>query len=217
MKFSKIIFDLDDTLYPPTNGIWAMIRDRIDHFMVTNLGYTEQEAPEARGKFFNKYGTTLRGLQAAHHIDPVHYLQYVHDIPIRDIIKPNQTLQATLSSISAKKVIFTNADRWHANRVLKALDVDSYFEEIVDILDIQPYCKPMPEAFKIALQKFEIHDPSTCLFVDDSLRNITIAKQIGLHTIWVTKDKNNATMTNYKVEKVEDILGLFPNKSFEGL
>ena len=44
MKISTIIFDLDDTLYPASNGVWTLLRDRITQFMVENLGYTKSAA-----------------------------------------------------------------------------------------------------------------------------------------------------------------------------
>lgn len=209
MNISMIIFDLDDTLYPPSNGIWTLLRDRINLFMVENLGYSKSDALIAQVEYFNKYGTTLRGLQLEHHIDPLKYLHFVHDVPIQKLIKPNAILKDFLSSIPQKKVIFTNADHWHANRVLEALDIRKFFEEIVDIMDIQPFCKPMAEAFEIAFQKLGIRDTSSCLFVDDSLRNVTVAKSLGLQTVWVSDNHNGFDHSNYKINKIEEIIDLF--------
>jgi putative hydrolase of the HAD superfamily len=150
-----------------------------------------------------------------HHIDPLEYLHFVHDIPIQKIIKPNQLLNRFLSSIPQKKAIFTNADHWHANRVLDALNIRMFFDEIVDILDIQPFCKPMPEAFEIAFRKIGVDNPSSCLFVDDSLRNITVAKSLGLQTIWVSDNHNEFNLSNYKINKIEEIIDLFSSEFVE--
>lgn len=215
MNISTIIFDLDDTLYPSSNGVWTLLRDRISQFMVEKLGYTKSYALIMQLEYFNKYGTTLRGLQLEHHIDPLEYLNFVHDIPIQKIIKPNLLLNRFLSSIPQKKAIFTNADHWHANRVLDALDIRMFFDEIVDILDIQPFCKPMPEAFEIAFRKLGVDKPSSCLFVDDSLRNISVAKSLGLQTVWVSDNPNEFDLSNYKINKIEEIIDLFSSEFVE--
>lgn len=215
MNISTIIFDLDDTLYPASNGVWTLLRDRITQFMVENLGYTKSAALIMQLEYFNKYGTTLRGLQLEHHIDPLIYLHFVHDVPIQKLIKPNLLLNRFLSSIPQKKAIFTNADHWHANRVLDALDIRMFFDEIVDILDMLPFCKPMTEAFEIAFLKLGIHNPSTCLFVDDSLRNIKVAKSLGLQTVWVSDNENEFDHSNFKINKIEEIIDLFSNEFVE--
>ena len=33
MCFETLFFDLDDTLYPPTSGLWDAIGERIETFM----------------------------------------------------------------------------------------------------------------------------------------------------------------------------------------
>ncbi|HSM26070.1 MAG TPA: hypothetical protein VK856_14495, partial [Anaerolineaceae bacterium] len=85
-----IIFDLDDTLYPSSAGIWSLIRERIDTFMIDRLGYDEKDVPVIRENFFQTYGTTLRGLESVHHIDANDYLEFVHNIPLVQYLNPNQ-------------------------------------------------------------------------------------------------------------------------------
>jgi len=212
MNISTVIFDLDDTLYPSSNGVWSLLKDRINQYMIEYLGYTKADALKVQIAYFNKYGTTLRGLQIEHQIDPLHYLHFVHDVPIQKVIKPNLLLKQILSTIQQKKVIFTNADRWHANRVIEALDIQLFFDEIVDIMDIQPYCKPMPEAFEIAINKLGIRNPSTCLFIDDSLRNITVADSLGLQTVWVSDNDKQLNFNKFRINKIEEIIDYFPNE-----
>ncbi|PKO17284.1 MAG: pyrimidine 5'-nucleotidase [Chloroflexi bacterium HGW-Chloroflexi-10] len=190
MNITTIIFDLDDTLYSPDTGIWNLIRDRIDSYMQIKLGYPSDKVSYMRETYFKKYGTTLRGLQTEHHIDAADYLEYVHDIPVNKILQKNQVLIEILSKIPQRKVIFTNSDRWHTQRVLSTLGIDQFFTQIIDILDISPYCKPMPEAFEIALNNFCITKLDECLMIDDSYRNIKAAQSMGLSTIWVSSQNN---------------------------
>lgn len=211
MNVTTIIFDLDDTIYPSSIGLWSLIRDRIDSFMITRLNYSPDQVSKSRNEFFVQFGTTLRGLQAVHKIDPHEYLKYVHDIPVSDFLKPDQKLKNILRLYPQKKVIFTNSDRWHTDRILTVMGIREEFQQIVDVLDVSPFCKPMREAFDIALKKLEIKDPSTSLMIDDSIRNINAAKSIGMQTLWVSKNiQDDISIDTPQIEKIEDLLSIFP-------
>lgn len=185
MPFTTLFFDLDDTLYSPNNGVWAAIRHRIDLYMQERLNIPTTEIPELREDLFRKYGTTLRGLQILWHVDEYDFVNFVHDVPIDRMIAPDPALGVLLSGYPQRKFIFTNADRNHARRVLNRLGVAGCFEGIVDILEVSPYCKPMPEAFAVALRKTGVTDPRECLFLDDGLNNLAAARALGFYTIRV--------------------------------
>ena len=215
MNVTTIIFDLDDTIYPSSIGLWSLIRDRIDSFMITKLNYSPAEVSRSRNDFFLEFGTTLRGLQAVHHIDPLEYLKYVHDIPVTEYLKPNRELRNILNLYPQRKVVFTNSDRWHTNRILSAMGIKEKFQQIVDILDVSPFCKPMREAYEIALDKLEIKDPSTTLMIDDSIKNINAAKSIGMQTLWISKNiQQDISNETPQIEKIEEILSIFPVEEF---
>jgi hypothetical protein len=84
MNYSTIFFDLDDTLYPKTSGLWGAIRERMGVFMVERLGLPAEEVPIIRKTYFETYGTTLRGLQIHYHVNSDEYLSYVHDLHLRN-------------------------------------------------------------------------------------------------------------------------------------
>jgi putative hydrolase of the HAD superfamily len=185
MTYSTLILDLDDTLYPSSTGIWDLIGDRINLFIHERIGMPANQVSEKRERLFHQYGTTLRGLQIEYGIDPQEYLDFVHQVPIEEILSPDPALNQLLTSIPLTRWIFTNASRAHAERVLGALQIDSPFAGIIDILDIAPFCKPMPEAFELAFRKAAITDPKNCILVDDTPRNIAAARSLGLYTIQV--------------------------------
>ena len=133
---NTILFDLDDTLYPRQAGIMNEIRRLILRFMETRLGLSPAEADRLRHEYLQTYGTTMRGLQVNHHIDPDEYLEFVHDIPLHDYLQANPALDLVLASIPQDKVIFTNASREHAERVLALLGVGHHFSRILDISDM---------------------------------------------------------------------------------
>ncbi len=81
-----LFFDVDDTLYPPSTGIWDLIGDRIDLFIQTRLNLVPDMTSDLRKRLFETYGTTLRGLVEEFGIDREEYLAFVHDIPVETII-----------------------------------------------------------------------------------------------------------------------------------
>ena len=184
MPFTTLLVDLDDTVYPSGNGLWETIARRIDLFMIERLGIPGPEVPAIRQDLFRRYGTTLRGLDATRHIDRRDYLSFVHDIPLQDYLKPDGRVRSALQACPLRRFIFTNSDRAHAGRVLKALELDDLFDQVIDIEDIWPYCKPMPEAFRLALERCGAQ-PHECIFIDDTLANLASARNLGLSTILV--------------------------------
>jgi putative hydrolase of the HAD superfamily len=201
VQFSTLFFDLDDTLYPASCGLWEAIRERISLYMHDFLGLSWEEIPELRRKYFEEYGTALRGMEANYPVHRDEYLAFVHDLPLKEYIHPDPNLRAALEGLSARKVIFTNADSAHARRVLNVLEITSYFDDIVDINDLEPYCKPMPESFHRVMLRAEENDPRHCVLIDDMLRNVSGARKMGMRTILFGPDPTgsdtDATLSNW--------------------
>jgi putative hydrolase of the HAD superfamily len=183
MRFTTIFFDLDDTLYPSSAGLWLAIKDRMNSYMDKRMHIPRADIPRLREKFFREYGTTLRGLQAHYKVDVQDYLAYVHDLPLKDYLHPNPIQQKVLASLPTRNLIFTNADVPHAQRVLRQLQIEDYFADIVDVNRMDPYCKPSPEAFKIAMKIADETDPSKCVMIDDLPHTTRAAKAFGLYAV----------------------------------
>ncbi len=184
-KQKTILIDLDDTVYPASSGVWPAIQERIERYMLERLKIPPQDVPSMRRDLFLKYGTTLRGLQITRHIDDLEFLSFVHDVPVCNLLTPDQAVREALLKITQPKFIFTNADRHHARRVLEVLELTDCFDGIIDILDIAPYCKPMPEGFQIAMKLAKVANPQDCIFIDDGIHNLAGARKLGIFTIHV--------------------------------
>lgn len=183
MPITTIFFDLDDTLYPASSGLWAAIRERINIYMHERLGIPWPEIPAMRERLFRAYGTTLRGLEAHYPVDKLDYLAFVHDVPVRDFLKPDPAQRAVISALPTRKLILTNADSAHARRVLSALELEDCFDGIVDVVAVHPYCKPQPEALQIALQKAGQREPGNCVLIDDLRHTTRAARDFGLYSL----------------------------------
>ena len=183
MRFSTILFDLDDTLYPAASGLWPTLKARMSQYMVKRMGIPEADVPRLRETYFRTYGTTLRGLQANHRIDVEDYLAYVHDVRLADYIHPDPAQQRVLASLSTRNLIFTNADANHARRVLRELQIEEYFADVIDINRMEPHCKPSPEAFTLAMRSAGESDPSRCVMIDDLPHTTRAARSLGLYAL----------------------------------
>lgn len=179
-----VIFDLDDTLYPRSAGVMQAIGTRIHQYIVERLGLDEEAAMLLRRDYLARYGTTMRGLIIHHHIDPEDYLEYVHRVPLADLLSPAPRLDAVLRGIPAEKTIFTNASREHATRVLQTMGIERHFTRVVDIRDMGYRSKPHPTAYQRLLALLNAR-PEACLMVDDSARNLRPARELGMITVLV--------------------------------
>jgi len=189
MRYTTLLIDLDETVYPASCGVWEAISDRMEQFMHERLHIPPADIPAMRKAFFNQYGTTLRGLQTVYHVDEHEFVEFVHDVPLARFIEPDPLLRKMLLGYRQRKMIFTNADRNHAGRVIRQIGLEDCFEGIIDILDLSPYCKPMPESFEIALRAAGEPDPRRCIFIDDSPSNLAAGREAGFYTIQVGEPK----------------------------
>jgi putative hydrolase of the HAD superfamily len=185
MRFTTLFFDLDDTLYPSSSGLWTATRERINAYMRERMGFPPEQTELLRGKYFVEYGTTLRGLQANYQVDMDDYLAFIYDMPLDVHLQSNPELRSIIEALPARKFIFTNADRLYADRALGILGLQDCFEDILDVHTIAPYCKPMVGSFELALQAAGSPDPHTCAMLDDQARITRVARSLGIFSILV--------------------------------
>ena len=190
MPFSTLFFDLDATLYPPSNGLWDEIRNRIFQYMDDVIGLPPEDIPAIRERFLKRYGSTLEGLRIHHGIDPDGYLSYVHNIPLENYLSQDPDLNALLSELPQDLWVFTNADQRHAEAVLAALGIQDHFTGIVDLLAMDFAIKPRPEAYQIAQELAGEKKPACCILFDDLVPNLQGAKKHGFTTVLVGENEH---------------------------
>jgi putative hydrolase of the HAD superfamily len=188
MHEKTLFFDLDDTLYPKSTGLWTAIRERMHAYMAELVALPSNEIESLRQHYLDAYGTTLRGLQIHYQIDTDKYLDYVHNLPLAEFIHPDPMLSKLLSTLPQRKYIFTNADVHHARRVLNVLQMGDWFEQIIDIRALGFLCKPDPNAYYRALVLAGISKPEECILFDDAPRNLKPARELGWYTVLVGEE-----------------------------
>ncbi len=185
MGLRYLLFDLDETLYTDTSGLFQEVGARIEAWLARTLHLSPEEARALRRRHFQTYGSTMMGLLHEHPgVDIEDYLEAVHRVPVEQYLVPTPELDAMLNRLPLTKVIFTNSTVAWTERVLQALGVRHHFARIIDVHAVAFHGKPAPVAFRRALALLGASGPE-CIFVDDQARNLRVAATFGIHTILV--------------------------------
>jgi putative hydrolase of the HAD superfamily len=177
------LFDLDNTLYPPEAEFMVLIEGRMTEFVARETGLPRQDAFALQKKYLHEHGTTLAGLMANHGVNPEAFLDEVHDVSMHDL-HPDPDLYAAIAALPGRRLVFTNGDKRHAERVLKKLELDDLFEATFHIALADYIPKPHPQTFKRMMQAHDV-DPKTTAFFEDSARNLAPAFDLGMTTVLV--------------------------------
>jgi putative hydrolase of the HAD superfamily len=162
------MFDLDDTLYPPSAAMNRGMHERMISFTASFLGIPQEEAERKRGGRHARYGTTLEWLQGEYHIEDIKgYFSWVHPPSEISEIQRDPKLRPFLSSLKLPMTILTNGPLDHAVRVLEFLNVADLFGEIWDIDRNNLRGKPHKSAYRNALHASGFTMEET-LFFDDN-------------------------------------------------
>jgi len=210
MEYTTLFLDLDDTLYPHTSGLWEAVGGRIQSYIEMKLNLCAEDASLLRAQYLDQCGTTLNGLMRNHQIDPMEYLDYVHDVPVENLIPPDPELQTMLASITIPRIIFTNAYLDYAMRVLKQLGISDLIDQIIDILALDFSNKPDPKAYDRALTLAGNPISARCLLVDDRYPNLTAAAEFGMTTVLVGDGVVEGTV-DYTIEQIHDLTKAVPS------
>lgn len=187
------------------------IRDRIITYMRERLGLQEHEILALRQYSLQKYGTTLLGLKERFEINEFEYLDYVHNINLTDHLKKDIRLKVLLKSYPQRKIIFTNADRNHVDRILKFLDISHLFDIVIDIHALMPHLKPHKEAFDKALEIAQLPSWDGCAYMDDYPANIEQARKMGIYSILI--DERLQYQDGLKISSIYELPSLIQNQS----
>ena len=219
MGYTTLFIDLDGTLYSNSTGLWDAIRVRMTQYMLERLNLPKENVSNLRRQYFERYGTTLRGLQIHHGVDANDYLAFVHNLPLEKYLKAEPRLRVVLESLPQQKWIFTNADSDHARRVLAILELADCFSGIVDVRALEFQCKPEIQAYRMALDLAGEPDPQRCILIDDSPSNLAPAQAIGFTTVLVGEDQNCPAADHrisYLVELPQVVPELWSNGRIQG-
>lgn len=180
------IFDLDNTLYDASSGVFPQIDRNMRRFLMAEFGLDEAKAHAYQKELYRDYGTTLSGLMVRHGLKPERFLDHVHDIDVTELAA-DAALAAALRRLPGRKAIFTNASRAHAENVAARLGVLDQFDAIFDIVSADYRPKPDPLGYDRVLNHYAAKGARAAMF-EDIKRNLKPAAAMGMTTVWIAND-----------------------------
>ena len=212
-SFQNWIFDLDNTMYDINLGLFKKISNRITDFIMSKYSLDIDQAKKIQKEYYLKYGLTLRGLIVEKKLEPEEFLDYVHDVEHPEL-KKNDQLISKIRILEGKKIIFTNATSKHAKKILKILELEDDFDQVIDIKDLDYIPKPDKRSYKKLLEclNFNKEDLDKTIFFEDTVKNLIPAKELGITTVWMKnsineKDfKKNFSFIDYSFNNLSEFL-----------
>ena len=196
------IFDLDDTLHNASAHIFPVMNRAMTQYIMDTLNLDEPTAFKLRQHYWCIYGATLKGLMRHHGTDPYHFLLETHrlmNLPVMVIAV--KRLRHMLQSLSERKVVFTNAPRDYALRVLEIMGITDCFELVFSVESTKFHAKPSVRGFQMLLKSIKA-EASDCIMLEDNLPALMTAKRLGMKTIWVTKQLQKPNFVDYRLSTV---------------
>ena len=212
-SFQNWIFDLDNTLYDINLGLFKKISNRITDFIMSKYSLDIDQAKKIQKEYYLKYGLTLRGLIVEKKLEPEEFLDYVHDVEHPEL-KKNDQLISKIRILEGKKIIFTNATSKHAKKILKILELEHDFDQIIDIKDLEYIPKPDKRSYKKLLECLNLNKENLdkTIFFEDTVKNLIPAKELGITTVWMKNSMNekdfmkNCNFIDYSFNNLNEFL-----------
>ena len=178
------VFDLDNTLYPPSARLFDQIEVKMTDYVMRVAGVDEAEANRLREAYWREYGTTLAGLMERHDADPHPYLHEVHEIDVSHLTH-DPALADAIAALPGRKIVYTNGSRGHADNVLAARGLSDLFDARYGVEDADFAPKPRRDAFEKVFATDGLAAEGAVM-VEDDLRNLVAPREMGMKTLWVT-------------------------------
>ncbi len=202
---STWVFDLDNTLYPPSARLFDQIEIRMTRYVMDALGVPRQRADHLRKHYWRQYGTTLAGLMREHDVDPGPYLHEVHDISL-DHLQTDRDLAARIAALPGRRIVYTNGTAPYAERVLAARGLSGLFEAVYGVEQAGFLPKPERAAFETVFALAGVDAGRAAMFEDDE-RNLAAPHAMGMRTVHVAPERHEAAHIHHHTDDLSGFLG----------
>ncbi len=198
------VFDLDNTLYPPSARLFDQIQLRMTSFVMEALDVGQAEADRLRTHYWRTYGTTLAGLMREHGVDPGPYLTVVHDISF-DGLEVDPDLAAHIADLPGRRVVYTNGCAPYAERVIEARGLAGLFDAVYGVEHADFLPKPERGAFDRVFALDGLVPGRAAMFEDDA-RNLAVPHALGMRTIHVADEAAPADHIHHHTDDLTGFL-----------
>jgi len=198
------VFDLDNTLYPPQARLFDLIEVRMTAWVMDALGVDKSKADQLRQDYWRTHGTTLAGLMREHNVDPLPYLQDVHDISMESL-RPDPDLAARIENLPGRRIVFTNGCAPYAERVLAARGLDRVFDAVYGVEHANFHPKPDRAAFDTVFATDGVNPQKSAMFEDEP-RNLAVPHALGMRTVHVAPKRAEGHHIEYHTDDLSCFL-----------
>ncbi|MEW9307960.1 pyrimidine 5'-nucleotidase [Labrys neptuniae] len=196
------VFDLDNTLYPHHANLWEQVDNRITTWMANYYGVDGLTARGLQKYYYQRYGTSLRGLMIDEGVDPAYFLEFAHDID-HSPLEPNPLLGTALSLLPGRKLIFTSGTTRHALNIVKRLGVEEHFADVFDIVSADYLPKPAADTYASFFARHDV-DPARAAMFEDLSRNLIVPHDRGMRTVLVVPKLDAEIVRDaWEIERVQ--------------
>ncbi len=199
------VFDLDNTLYPPSARLFDLIEVRMTRWVMDALNVDQARANHLRSHYWHTYGTTLAGLMREHDVDPGPYLHEVHDIAL-DALTPDPALADRIRALPGRRIIYTNGTAPYAERVVAARGLSGLFDAVYGVEHAGFLPKPERAAFDKVFAADALTPTSAVMFEDDA-RNLAAPHAMGMGTVHVAPLAEPADHIHFHTDDLSTFLG----------
>ena len=194
-KYEAVIFDLDGTLI---DSMWVW--DEIDKTFLAelNLEVPNDLDKALEGKSFTETAVYFKErFKLKMSVDEIKlrwhemaYDFYVTKVPLK---KGAREFLGWLKQENVKIGIATSNSRELVQEVLKALDIEIYFDEIRISCEVGKG-KPFPDIYLKVAKELEV-EPKHCLVFEDIPNGVRAGKKAGM-TVWAIEDGQKVEIKN---------------------
>ncbi|MCF1708503.1 pyrimidine 5'-nucleotidase [Tabrizicola sp. J26] len=199
------VFDLDNTLYPPSARLFDQIEVRMIDWVMEALRVDRPEADRLRRHYWMTYGTTLAGLMAEHGVDPAPYLTHVHDISF-DSLVADAVLARRIAALPGRRIVYTNGCAPYAERVIAARGLSGLFDAVYGVEHAGFRPKPERRAFETVFASDGL-DPARAAMFEDDPRNLAAPHEMGMRTVHIAPEPEPAEHIHHHAEDLSEFLG----------
>lgn len=205
-NIKNMIFDLDETLYPINPQIEEKFVGKMLEFFRGKMNIEVNDFDTHMKKWKEEYGSDINAVSSMG-IDPEYFMNYVCDIDMSSI-EYNENLEKKLKKLPHRKFIYTNSTKGHVDDVLHNLGVKDVFTDVFTIKESDFILKPDIKSFNSFFERYKINPKETVMF-EDNLKNLKIAKDIGMTTVLISNNNEKYSHVDYICNDINEALDLF--------
>lgn len=210
-----IVWDLDGTLYPPSEKMSDAISDAAITVIANHLNTNEEDAKSEFEKLHQKFFSTTKTLDYLGLNGVNFFVELWQNLDLKKYIKKNTELIKDFENNKSKlrQAMLTNSNSLeNVEQKLDAVGLSPDFFEVIFTSTIIGRHKPDPEAFLHVCQKLEL-SPEEIIYVGDRERvDIQAAKRVSMRAaliIWGKTPAKLQTQADIVINKPQEIFDYF--------